>query len=362
MLKRILLPTLLVVSNIHSAQKVFTRLLPHVKIGIPFAVGLGLNMQKYLLNQPRYSYVGVSPISPSNIPGLKPLEPSPAHIETKTDIKTRISAEFIGDIPQEIETIIEYFTQQEAATKPLAEYDAILLDGEPGTGKNFLVKTLTEQLNIPCLSTDGPRFMSKYLGRTNENIKDFFAPAQQAERPLFIFIDYADILLMDEKYVTSFMVDESPAAPEHCRAREFLCKTIHEVSQKPNVFVFLTALREKDITPEVKSTLAFKKITLKKFQKKEDFIAFFKKSLRTCGFTDESEIEKLAPAIAYKLKGWGTWGSIQMSARPLSYIVPDALARRHTDIHLSKNNPQDFMFYVSKIIKEMYVSKNDMSR
>lgn len=315
----LLFPLILVANSAYSDQKLFTRM--HCPAS---------HIRTFNLKQP---------------------EPIQAE-DLKISAENRIAHTFIGTIPHDIQSIIHYFAQKQTATKPLAQYDAILLSGDPGTGKNFLIETISKELQIPYLYTNGTSFLSMYHGITSLNIQNFFKVAQQADHPVLIFIDYADMLLMDEKYITTLMYDETSAAPEQRKARQTLCEEIRNISQNPNVFVFLTELDEQKISKDVSEQLDIKKVTVEKIKKKEDFIAFFKKSLRDNGFTSESEIEKLAPTIAHELKGWNRWASISMSSRELSHIVPAALARKHTDKFLNKKEEQDFMLYVSQIIQE----------
>jgi transitional endoplasmic reticulum ATPase len=69
----------------------------------------------------------------------------------------------------------------------------ILLYGPPGNGKTLLVKALASQSNINFISVKGPELLSKYVGESEQGVRELFARARHAA-PCIIFLDEVDSL------------------------------------------------------------------------------------------------------------------------------------------------------------------------
>ncbi|WPP03089.1 CDC48 family AAA ATPase [Methylocella tundrae] len=70
----------------------------------------------------------------------------------------------------------------------------ILLYGPPGNGKTLLVKALASQSNLNFISVKGPELLSKYIGESEQGVRELFARARQAA-PCIIFLDEVDALV-----------------------------------------------------------------------------------------------------------------------------------------------------------------------
>jgi transitional endoplasmic reticulum ATPase len=69
----------------------------------------------------------------------------------------------------------------------------ILLYGPPGNGKTLLVKALATQSNLNFISVKGPELLSKYIGESEQGVRELFARARHAA-PCIIFLDEIDAL------------------------------------------------------------------------------------------------------------------------------------------------------------------------
>jgi len=69
----------------------------------------------------------------------------------------------------------------------------ILLYGPPGNGKTLLVKALASQSNLNFISIKGPELLSKYVGESEQGVRELFARARHAA-PCIIFLDEVDSL------------------------------------------------------------------------------------------------------------------------------------------------------------------------
>ena len=67
----------------------------------------------------------------------------------------------------------------------------ILLAGPPGTGKTLLVKTMSNELDIPLISTSGSEFIEKWVGVGAKRVRDLFNKAKEKKKCI-IFIDEID--------------------------------------------------------------------------------------------------------------------------------------------------------------------------
>jgi transitional endoplasmic reticulum ATPase len=69
----------------------------------------------------------------------------------------------------------------------------ILLAGPPGTGKTMLVHALARSSNANFVAIDGPEIFSKWLGESEEAIRQVFRVARQLA-PTIVFFDQIDAL------------------------------------------------------------------------------------------------------------------------------------------------------------------------
>lgn len=70
----------------------------------------------------------------------------------------------------------------------------ILLHGPPGTGKTMLLKCVAQNINAHVLSINGPSIVSKYLGETENAIREIFLEARKFQ-PSIVFMDEVDSLV-----------------------------------------------------------------------------------------------------------------------------------------------------------------------
>lgn len=78
--------------------------------------------------------------------------------------------------------------KKEMQTLKLRQPKGILLYGPPGCGKTLIAKAMAWESEYNFLAVNGPALLSKWVGSTEEAIRDLFWKAMQA-RPCIIFFD-----------------------------------------------------------------------------------------------------------------------------------------------------------------------------
>jgi transitional endoplasmic reticulum ATPase len=68
-----------------------------------------------------------------------------------------------------------------------------LLYGPPGTGKTLLAKALAHECGVNFIAVDGPEIFSKWLGESEEGVRQIFRIARQVA-PTVVFFDQLDAI------------------------------------------------------------------------------------------------------------------------------------------------------------------------
>ncbi|MDI9615365.1 CDC48 family AAA ATPase [Methanothermobacter sp.] len=69
----------------------------------------------------------------------------------------------------------------------------VLMHGPPGTGKTLLAKAVANESDAHFIAINGPEIMSKYVGGSEERLREFFEEAEE-NAPSIIFIDEIDAI------------------------------------------------------------------------------------------------------------------------------------------------------------------------
>ncbi|KAG7244990.1 hypothetical protein INR49_023556 [Caranx melampygus] len=76
---------------------------------------------------------------------------------------------------------------------PIRHRSGILLYGAPGTGKTLLAQAVAKESGMNFISIKGPELLSKYIGASEQGVRDVFQRAQAA-KPCILFFDEFDSL------------------------------------------------------------------------------------------------------------------------------------------------------------------------
>ncbi len=125
----------------------------------------------------------------------KPVDPSKFEgVENLIDV----SYEDIGGLENEVKKIremVEIPLKRPELFKQLgiSAPKGVLLHGPPGTGKTLLAKAVANETNAHFIVINGPEIMSKYVGGSEEQLREFFEEAEE-NSPSIIFIDELDAI------------------------------------------------------------------------------------------------------------------------------------------------------------------------
>ena len=140
-----------------------------------------------------------------------------------------LKKEYIGTIPKQIERLIKYFVYYDQnLLNHVNMQNRILLHGETGTGKTYLVKALSKALGIPYAYLPAGLFADKYIGQSSRRIKATFNAIKDFKKPVLFFIDEIDAISCQRKGST------------HDENRAMLTTLLIELAnldEVPNVYV-----------------------------------------------------------------------------------------------------------------------------
>ena len=140
---------------------------------------------------------GVVIIGPNTVVEVKEEPVDVSKIDGVTNL-VDISYDDIGGLKEEVKKVREMI--EIPLKKPeifeklgVAPPKGVLMHGPPGTGKTLLAKAVANESDAHFILINGPEIMSKYVGGSEENLREFFAEAEE-NAPSIIFIDELDAI------------------------------------------------------------------------------------------------------------------------------------------------------------------------
>ena len=109
---------------------------------------------------------------------------------TKDDLAQRLQDD--NQSEKRIYTGSKKKTQKDTIQKDIAELETlipkgILFHGPAGTGKTFFAKSIATALNASIMIVSGPELKSKWVGESEENLRNIFAQARQSAPSIIVF-------------------------------------------------------------------------------------------------------------------------------------------------------------------------------
>ena len=98
-------------------------------------------------------------------------------------------------LSQEVWQQLDDFLHERSLLEKFLEEDilppnSVLLSGNPGVGKTYIARWLSNKMNLPLVTVDLATSISSYLGRSGQNIKSIFDYAKSQK--VILFLDELD--------------------------------------------------------------------------------------------------------------------------------------------------------------------------
>ena len=128
------------------------------------------------------------------------IQPGPVDLTKIEGVKNvvDVSYEDIGGLKEEVKKVREMI--EIPLKRPeiferlgIAPPKGVLMHGPPGTGKTLLAKAVASESDAHFILINGPEIMSRYVGGSEENLREFFEEAEE-NAPSIIFIDEIDAI------------------------------------------------------------------------------------------------------------------------------------------------------------------------
>jgi transitional endoplasmic reticulum ATPase len=141
---------------------------------------------------------------------LKGLRPSSLR-EFAIEVPGDLSWDSIGGLNQIKSSVIEEIVQAVAHPEVfigmgIRPVRGVLLYGPPGTGKTLLARVVANQAGANFISVRGPEILSKWVGESEQRIREIFERARQVS-PCIIFFDEIDAITAARGKGTSDVAD-----------------------------------------------------------------------------------------------------------------------------------------------------------
>ena len=158
----------------------------------------------------KLAVVNTKPLGPVKITDTTQIEMETKPVDPNkfegVDNLIDVSYEDIGGLENEVKKIremVEIPLKRPELFKQLgiSAPKGVLLHGPPGTGKTLLAKAVANETNAHFIVINGPEIMSKYVGGSEEQLRELFEEAEE-NSPSIIFIDELDAIAPKRAEVT----------------------------------------------------------------------------------------------------------------------------------------------------------------
>lgn len=69
-----------------------------------------------------------------------------------------------------------------------------MLYGPPGCGKSYLSSAISQKFSLNVLPVKGPELLSKYIGASEQNVRDVFEKAKNMKPCVILFDEFDSIV------------------------------------------------------------------------------------------------------------------------------------------------------------------------
>jgi AAA+ superfamily predicted ATPase len=205
---------------------------------------------------------------------------------------------------------------------PLKTRSGILLYGPPGCGKSYVVSALMEAENLNCIVVKGPEILDKYIGASEQKVRDVFERAQAAS-PCVVFFDEFDSVAPQRGHDNTGVTDRV--------VNQLLCY-LDGVESRKNVYVVAASSRPDLIDAALLRPGRLDKAVLCGLPNREERVEILQAHCRNVTVAADVDV----PTIADRTENWtsadlaGLVSTANLSAvqRALEHEVARAATKR----------------------------------
>ncbi|CAI5480812.1 unnamed protein product [Closterium sp. Yama58-4] len=170
------------------------------------------------------------------------------------------------------------------ASAPLRLRTGVLLFGPPGCGKTHIVGAAAAACGIRCVSVKGPELLNKYIGASEQAVRDVFSRASRAA-PCILFFDEFDAIAPRRGHDSTGVTD---------RVVNQLLTELDGVEGLEGVFVVAATSRPDLIDPALLRPGRLDRLVLCDFPGEEDRLAILRALSRTLPLGADVDLAELA--------------------------------------------------------------------
>jgi len=202
---------------------------------------------------------------------------------------------------------------------PLKQRSGLLLYGPPGCGKTYIATAIPQLCNMNFISIKGPELLNKYIGASEQAVRDVFQKAKRAA-PSILFFDEFEAIAPKRGTSNTGVSDRV--------VNQFLCE-LDGVESRENVYVVAATA-----SPDMIDTALLRPGRLDfhiycPFPDFEERKAIFEEILGRLGFNlDASEASGFTEGFtAADIQGVINDLQIQLAHKDIEWIAPPVLAK-----------------------------------
>ena len=203
----------------------------------------------------------------------------------------------LTSVKKRLQEVIEFPLRnpQLIAKTGLTSHGGVLLYGPPGTGKTLLARAIAKECGVNFIAVDGPEIFTKWLGESEEGVRQIFRIARQVA-PTVIFFDQLDAIApIRGQHVGSMTTD---------RVVSQILAELDGIEQLSRVFVVGATNRIELIDPSILRPGRFTEhimVPLPDAESRADIIRIL---MSKAGFQNQGDLEAIVEAATPLTEGF----------------------------------------------------------